>query len=127
LSIHQKSSERTRGAINEEVLRALGPDGTLINTSRGPIVDEQALVRVLTDESLGGAGLDVFNTEPLPPDHPLRTLDNVVALPHVGYGCKGVRSTLAKAYRIHGEPRTTPTSLRAPSKTLRRSQGTAQF
>ena len=57
----------------------------LVNTSRGPIVDEAALVAALRDRTIGGAALDVFDTEPLPPGHPLRTLDNVLATPHIGY------------------------------------------
>jgi len=57
----------------------------LINTSRGPIVDEVSLVQALTSRSVAGAALDVFNTEPLPVNHPFRTLDNVLATPHLGY------------------------------------------
>ncbi|HXW41046.1 MAG TPA: NAD(P)-dependent oxidoreductase, partial [Xanthobacteraceae bacterium] len=57
----------------------------LINTSRGPIVDEAALIAALRDNSIAGAGLDVFDTEPLPLDHPFRNMDNVVITPHLGY------------------------------------------
>jgi phosphoglycerate dehydrogenase-like enzyme len=57
----------------------------LINTARGPIVDEAALVRALRERTIAGAGLDVFDREPLPPDHPLRTLPNAVLTPHLGY------------------------------------------
>ena len=61
------------------------PDAYLINTSRGPIVDEAALIAVLRERRIAGAGLDVFDAEPLPLDHPFRTLDNVTATPHLGY------------------------------------------
>jgi phosphoglycerate dehydrogenase-like enzyme len=57
----------------------------LVNTSRGPIVDEPALIDALRSHQLGGAGLDVFDTEPLPASHPLRSLDSVVCTPHIGY------------------------------------------
>jgi phosphoglycerate dehydrogenase-like enzyme len=61
------------------------PTSRLINTSRGPIVDEGALIRALTSRAIAGAALDVFDAEPLPGDHPYRTLDNVLATPHIGY------------------------------------------
>jgi D-3-phosphoglycerate dehydrogenase len=61
------------------------PTAYLINTARGPIVDEDALLKALQDKKIGGAGLDTFSQEPLPVDHPLRKLDNVVLTPHLGY------------------------------------------
>ena len=61
------------------------PAALLVNTSRGPIVDEAALIATLSDKRIAGAALDVFDVEPLPPGHPLRTLDNVLATPHLGY------------------------------------------
>lgn len=73
----------TRHLINAEVIGALGPDGILINVARGSVVDEEALVTALIEGRLGGAGLDVFDQEPKVPDA-LKTLDNVVLLPHVG-------------------------------------------
>ncbi|MFA5707709.1 D-2-hydroxyacid dehydrogenase family protein [Mycolicibacterium sp.] len=85
LSIHLRLSDRTRGLIGADELARMKPTALLINTSRGPIVDEAALVSALRDRRLGGAGLDVFDTEPLPAEHPLRSLDNVVATPHIGY------------------------------------------
>ena len=61
------------------------PSARLINTSRGPIVDERVLIEVLRNRRIAGAALDVFDVEPLPPDHPCRSLDNVLATPHIGY------------------------------------------
>jgi phosphoglycerate dehydrogenase-like enzyme len=61
------------------------PTAYLINTSRGPIVDEAALIHALESHAIAGAGLDVFDVEPLPPDHPLRRMENVVVTPHLGY------------------------------------------
>jgi phosphoglycerate dehydrogenase-like enzyme len=78
-------SDRTRGLIGERELRLMKAGAFLVNTSRGPIVDETALVAALRERRMGGAGLDVFDVEPLPVDHPLRTLDNVVLTPHTGY------------------------------------------
>jgi phosphoglycerate dehydrogenase-like enzyme len=72
----------TRGLIGEEELSRMSPSALLINTSRGPVVDEAALVEALTTETIGGAGLDVFATEPLDPDSSLLTLDTVVVTPH---------------------------------------------
>ncbi len=72
----------TRGLINESVLRALGPTGILVNIARGSVIDEPAMVRVLTEGALGGAGLDVFDKEPKVPDA-LKTMNNVVLMPHV--------------------------------------------
>lgn len=85
VSIHLVLSERTRGLLGEAELRAMRPDAYLINTSRAPIVDREALIRALTEGWIAGAGLDVFETEPLPADDPLRTLPNVLATPHLGY------------------------------------------
>jgi phosphoglycerate dehydrogenase-like enzyme len=85
LTIHLVLSERTRGLVGAAELGLMKPTALLVNTSRGPIVDEAALVGALRSRALAGAGLDVFDIEPLPPDHPLRSLDNVVATPHIGY------------------------------------------
>ncbi|MBN9619699.1 MAG: D-2-hydroxyacid dehydrogenase family protein, partial [Actinobacteria bacterium] len=78
-------SDRRRGLVGEAELARLGPRGYLVNTSRGPIVDETALLAALRDGTIAGAALDVFDVEPLPADHPLRTAPNTVLTPHVGY------------------------------------------
>jgi phosphoglycerate dehydrogenase-like enzyme len=85
VSIHLKLSDRSRGLVGEPELRALGPRGYLVNTSRGPIVDEAALVAALYDRVIAGAALDVFDREPLPLDHLLRTAPNTVLTPHIGF------------------------------------------
>jgi phosphoglycerate dehydrogenase-like enzyme len=85
LTIHLKLSERSRGLVGADELALMKPTALLVNTSRGPIVDESALVDALRSHRIAGAGLDVFDTEPLPAGHPLRSLDNVVATPHIGY------------------------------------------
>ena len=85
LSIHLVLSLRTRGLIGTRELGLMKQSAYLINTSRGPIVDEAALVAALRARRLAGAGLDVFDVEPLPVAHPLRKLDNVVITPHLGY------------------------------------------
>jgi phosphoglycerate dehydrogenase-like enzyme len=85
LSIHLVLSQRTRGLFGAAELAQMKPTAVLVNTSRGPIVDESALVEALTAGTLAAAGLDVFDREPLPPDHPLLGLENAVLLPHLGY------------------------------------------
>jgi phosphoglycerate dehydrogenase-like enzyme len=89
LTIHTRLSDRTRGLIGETELRAMRPGSYLINTSRGPIVDEPALLRALREGWIAGAGLDVFDLEPLPAHHPLRTMPNAVLTPHLGYVTHG--------------------------------------
>jgi phosphoglycerate dehydrogenase-like enzyme len=85
VTLHTRLSELTRGLIGAERLALMKPTAYLINTARGPIVDEAALVAALRTGRLAGAALDVFDREPLPPGHPLTTLDNVVLTPHIGY------------------------------------------
>ncbi|MBJ7339398.1 D-2-hydroxyacid dehydrogenase family protein [Mycolicibacterium sp.] len=85
LSIHLKLSERSRGIVGAGELEAMKSTALLVNTSRGPIVDEVALIDALRSGSIAGAALDVFDTEPLPDGHPLRTMPNVLATPHIGY------------------------------------------
>jgi phosphoglycerate dehydrogenase-like enzyme len=85
VTIHLVLSERTRGLIGARELGLMKPTAYLINTSRGPIVDENALIEALQRGSIAGAALDVFDEEPLPLDHPLRRLENTVITPHLGY------------------------------------------
>ncbi|TFK77196.1 hypothetical protein BDN72DRAFT_753714 [Pluteus cervinus] len=85
VSVHLVLSERSRGIITADDLTLMKPTAFFINTSRGPLVDEQGLVQILKDGKIAGAGLDVFNVEPLPLDHPFRDLPNVTLSPHNGY------------------------------------------
>ncbi|MCJ2143080.1 D-2-hydroxyacid dehydrogenase family protein [Methylobacterium sp. E-066] len=85
VTIHLVLGDRTRGLLGEAELRRMRPGAVLVNTARAPIVDQAALVRALEEGWISGAGLDVFETEPLPADSPFRCLPNVLALPHVGY------------------------------------------
>ncbi|RSN23018.1 hydroxyacid dehydrogenase [Streptomyces sp. WAC 05977] len=85
LSIHLVLSRRSRGLVGAPELTAMKPTAMLVNTSRGPIVDEAALVDALRRKEIAVAALDVYDVEPLPAEHPLRTLDNVVLTPHIGY------------------------------------------
>jgi phosphoglycerate dehydrogenase-like enzyme len=85
LTIHLVLSSRTRGLVGAAELERMKPTAWLINASRGPIVEEQALISVLKAKQIAGAAIDVFDVEPLPPNHPFRTLDNVLATPHIGY------------------------------------------
>jgi phosphoglycerate dehydrogenase-like enzyme len=85
VSIHLVLSERTRHLIGERELQLMKPHAYLINTSRAAIVDQSALITALEKKWIAGAGLDVYEQEPLPKDHVFRTLDNVLALPHLGY------------------------------------------
>ena len=85
LSVHLVLSDRSRGLVNAQALAWMKSTALLVNTARGPIVDEAALIKALQKQQLGGAALDVFDQEPLPALHPFRTLDTVLATPHVGY------------------------------------------
>jgi phosphoglycerate dehydrogenase-like enzyme len=85
VSIHLALSERTRGLLGARELALLKPTAYLVNTSRAAIVDEDALIDALRRGAIAGAGLDVFGTEPLPADHPMRTLPRLLATPHLGY------------------------------------------
>ena len=84
ISIHLRDSPRTRGLVGAAEIGAMRRDALLINTARGGIVDEVALVAALRDGRIGGAGLDVFATEPLPANHPLRSLPNTILTAHIG-------------------------------------------
>jgi phosphoglycerate dehydrogenase-like enzyme len=93
LTIHLVLSGRTRGLIGAAELGRMKPTARLINASRGPIVDEQALIGALKNRQIAGAAVDVFDIEPLPASHPFRTLDNVLATPHIGYVSDGLYKT----------------------------------
>ena len=85
VTLHLVLGPRSRGVIGAAELARMKPGAWLVNTSRGPLVDEAALVAALERKAIAGAALDVFDTEPLPPGHPFRTLPNVLATPHVGF------------------------------------------
>ena len=93
LTIHLVLSSRTRGLVGAAELARMKRTARLINTSRGPIVDEQDLISVLEKRQIASAAIDVFEIEPLPPSHPFRTLDNVLATPHIGYVSHGLYKT----------------------------------
>ncbi len=111
VTIHVQLSARTRGLVGTRELRLMKPTAYLINTARGPIVDEAALVQALQARTIAGAGLDVFDQEPLPPGHPLTLLDNTLLVPHIGYVTKEqyqvrYRETVEDvAAYLQGEPR----------------------
>lgn len=86
VSIHMVLSERSKNIVDAKELSLMKPSAYLINTSRGPLVNEEALVTVLEQQTIAGAALDVFDIEPLPVQHPYRVLKNVLATPHIGYG-----------------------------------------
>jgi phosphoglycerate dehydrogenase-like enzyme len=85
ITIHVVLGPRSRGLVGREDLLRMKPTAYLVNTARGPIVDEAALLEVLQQRKIAGAGIDVFSVEPLPVDHPFRKLDNIVITPHLGY------------------------------------------
>jgi phosphoglycerate dehydrogenase-like enzyme len=85
VTIHLVLSERTRGLIGERELATMKPTAFLVNTSRGPIVDEAALAAALKKGTIAGAGIDVYDNEPIAPDHPLLSAPNTVLTPHLGY------------------------------------------
>jgi phosphoglycerate dehydrogenase-like enzyme len=87
--MHLRLSDRTHGLIGAAELAAMPAHAVLVNTSRGPIVNEAALLAALREGRLAGAGLDVFDVEPLPPDHPLRHAPRTVLTPHLGYVTEG--------------------------------------
>jgi phosphoglycerate dehydrogenase-like enzyme len=85
VSVHYKLSERSRGLVGAAELAAMKPSAYLVNTSRGPIVDTDALLAALESGSIAGAGIDVYDTEPAPADHPLRRAPHTILTPHLGY------------------------------------------
>ena len=94
VTIHVVLSQRSRGLVGADDLARMKPTSYLINTARGPIVDEAALLETLKARKIAGAGIDVFSVEPLPVDHPFRKLDNIVLTPHLGY-------TTEEGFRSH--------------------------
>jgi phosphoglycerate dehydrogenase-like enzyme len=90
VSIHLVLSERTRGLIGAHELALMKPTARLVNTSRGPIVVEAALIAALNARQIAGAAIDVYDTEPLPPHHPYRKTDRLLATPHIGYVSRGL-------------------------------------
>jgi phosphoglycerate dehydrogenase-like enzyme len=94
ITIHMVLSQRSRGLVGREDLARMKPTAYLVNTSRGPLVDEQALLETLQQRKIAGAAVDVFSVEPLPTDHPFRQLDNIVLTPHLGY-------VTEEAFRAH--------------------------
>jgi len=85
VSVHMVLSNETHHLITQSDLSLMKSSAFIINTSRGPLIEESALIKVLEDKSIAGAGLDVFDIEPLPIDHPLRSLPNATLTPHMGY------------------------------------------
>jgi phosphoglycerate dehydrogenase-like enzyme len=110
VTIHLRLSERTRGLVGAAELAAMKPTAYLVNTSRGPIVDEAALLAALESGAIAGAGLDVYDVEPLPAGHPLRSAPRTVLTPHIGYVSTGNYETFFRdvvediAAYLAGEP-----------------------
>lgn len=93
VTVHQVLSDRTRGLVGAPELGLMKPTGLLVNTSRGPVIDTPALVSALAEGRIAGVGLDVYDEEPLPADHPLRSAPNALLTPHLGYVTEGVYRT----------------------------------
>jgi phosphoglycerate dehydrogenase-like enzyme len=111
VSIHLVLSGRTRGLIGTAELQLMKPTARLVNTSRGPIIVESALIEALANGRIAGAAIDVFDVEPLPPEHPYRRLDRVLATPHIGYVSRGLyerfyRDTVANIVAWLDAPKT---------------------
>src|SRR4029453_7337931 len=99
VTLHLRLSERTEGIVGAEELRLLGPEGVLVNTARGPLVDEAALIRALEEGWIRGAALDVFDEEPLPAGHAVLHSSRTVRSPHIGYGThEGYRQLCGGAF-----------------------------
>ena len=85
ITVHVQLSARTKGLVGEREFSLMKPTAFFINTSRGPIADEKAILAALRADKIAGAAIDVYDEEPLPLDHPFRKLDNIVITPHLGY------------------------------------------
>jgi len=96
ISIHVILSEWTRGLVGDSELRLMKPSALLVNISRGPIVDEAALITALREKRIAGAAIDVFEQEPLPQEHAFRKLENVLATPHIAYSSESLLETFYK-------------------------------
>ena len=90
VTIHAVLGPRSRGLVGRDDLLRMKPTAYIVNTARGPIIDEAALLEILQQKKIAGAGIDVFSVEPLPADHPFRKLDNMVITPHLGYATEEV-------------------------------------
>ena len=93
LSVHLVLSDRTRGLVGAAELAAMKPTALLVNTSRGPIVDTDALLAAVRENRIGSAAIDVYDTEPLPADHPLRSQPGLLTTPHIGYVTRELYTT----------------------------------
>src|SRR5438445_4822867 len=90
ITVHVVLGPRSRGLVGRDDLQRMKPTAYIVNTARGPIIDETALLEVLQQKKIAGAGIDVYSIEPLPVDHPFRKLDNMVITPHLGYATEEV-------------------------------------
>jgi D-3-phosphoglycerate dehydrogenase len=90
VTVHVVLGPRSRGLVGRDDLLRMKPTAYIVNTARGPIIDETALLEVLQQKKIAGAGIDVYSIEPLPVDHPFRKLDNMVITPHLGYATEEV-------------------------------------
>jgi phosphoglycerate dehydrogenase-like enzyme len=93
LTVHLVLSHKTRGIVGGSELAWMKPSSYLINTSRGPLIEETSLIRALEDNKIAGFAVDVFEQEPLPATHPFRRLTNVLATPHIGFGSQSLYET----------------------------------
>jgi phosphoglycerate dehydrogenase-like enzyme len=126
VSIHLRLSQRTRGIIEARHLSSMKPTAWLVNTARGGLLDEAALTAVLRERRIAGAALDVYEIEPLPPNHPLLSLDNVVLSPHMGFVTQEAYQLFfgqaAESIESHLEGKVPPRTLN-PEVLARRSRG----
>jgi phosphoglycerate dehydrogenase-like enzyme len=93
LTVYLVLSAKTRGVVGESELALMKPSSHLINTSRGPLIEETSVIRALEEKKIAGFAVDVFEHEPLPVNHPFRRLTNVLATPHIGFGSQSLYET----------------------------------